>query len=568
MRKIIFILSLVLANINIAQAVDWGTDGTLTDAQRPGRSWMSNFSVVANVIAGSSLSDGIASCDSVVGIGNYCVIQVAQSPSDLPLLITRSKTKLQGVPGIVLQSSGNGAFIQIGDGIHQIMIDGLELHGHQATELSGVLVDSQNSFDIAILNNKIHNFDGLNDAHGIAAYGRGLANSSGIQHLIIEGNEVYAMRTGSSESIVVNGNVRNWEIKGNYVHDINNIAVDAIGGEGTAPPQVIDGKIFPGEYDAARYGFIENNLIENMSTLSNPAYDSKRSWAAGIYVDGAHHVRIANNLVTNAPWAYEIGAENCITSAHVLLENNTALNSYFGDLVIGGYAVGGYKENTNINCDPNNTIDTNEGHGYVENIAIQDNMFSSVGIVDSTINLQFRVTHTLIDQGVTPINDNGNGTAVGDGNAIKLGDQNIDPPSSGYGVETPSEGSIQSGVGLIRGWACDALSIAISIDDGPLLPVGYGTSREDTRTICGDANNGYGMVMAWGLLGEGTHILKTVKDGIEIGNVTFEVASIGGTGFTRGLSGTYELNNFPAPGENVTVRWSEPDQNFIIIDKQ
>ncbi len=567
MHKIILVISLLLASFSAAQAVDWGTDGTLTDAQRPDRGWMDNFSITPDVIADSSLSSGIASCDSVVGIGNYCVIQVAQSASDLPLLITRSKTKLQGVPGIVLQSSGNGAFIHIGDSTHQIMIDGLELYGHQATELSGILVDSQNSFDIAILNNKIHNFDGLDDAHGIAAYGRGLADSSGIQHLIIEGNEVYSMRTGSSESIVVNGNVRNWEIKGNYVHDVNNIAIDAIGGEGTASTQTISGKIFPGEFDTARYGFIENNTVNNMSTLSNPAYGSKISWAAGIYVDGAHHVRIANNIVSNAPWGFEIGAENCITSAHILLENNTSVKNYFGDLVIGGYAAGGYKENINIDCNPNNTIDANEGHGYVENIAIQHNTFVSVGPVDSTINLQLRITHTLIDQGVNPINDNENGVVSGDQNSIKKGTQSS-LPASPYGIETPATGSIQSGVGLIRGWACDALNIAISIDDGPLLPVGYGTSREDTRTICGDANNGYGMVMAWGVLGEGSHTLKTFKDGEKIGDVTFEVAGIGGTGFTSGLSGTYELDNFPAPGESVTVRWSEADQNFIIIDKQ
>ena len=47
--------------------------------------------------------------------------------------------------------------------------------------------------------------------------------------------------------------------------------------------------------------------------------------------------------------------------------------------------------------------------------------------------------------------------------------------------ESPSEGSIQSGVGLIRGWACDADDVAISIDDGAPIHIGYGTSREDTR---------------------------------------------------------------------------------------
>ena len=37
------------------------------------------------------------------------------------------------------------------------------------------------------------------------------------------------MRTGSSESIVINGNVQRWEISDNRVVNVNNIAIDAIG---------------------------------------------------------------------------------------------------------------------------------------------------------------------------------------------------------------------------------------------------------------------------------------------------------------------------------------------------
>ena len=134
--------------------------------------------------------------------------------------------------------------------------------------------------------------------------------------------------------------------------------------------------------------------------------------------------------------------------------------------------------------------------------------------------------------------------------------------------EVPGEGSIQSGVGIIRGWACDATKVEISIDSGERIPVAYGTSREDTVDICGDSNNGYGMVFAWGLLGEGMHRLQVFLDGhslIAIVDVEFAVTGIGDP-FAKGLTGTYELTDFPAIGESVTVQWSEPDQNFIIID--
>lgn len=37
--------------------------------------------------------------------------------------------------------------------------------------------------------------------------------------------------------------------------------------------------------------------------------------------------------------------------------------------------------------------------------------------------------------------------------------------------------------------------------------------------------------------------------------------------FVTGLSGDYDLENFPEAGQSTTVRWSQPDQNFIIIGR-
>lgn len=138
------------------------------------------------------------------------------------------------------------------------------------------------------------------------------------------------------------------------------------------------------------------------------------------------------------------------------------------------------------------------------------------------------------------------------------------PPYQGlFAHESPSPGSIQGGVGLIRGWACYADEVAISIDDGSPIQIAFGTSREDTRGVCGDADNGYGMVIAWGLLGNGPHRLTTFIDGLQADSVEFEVIAIG-DGFVRGLAGEYVIENFPAANERVRITWSEPDQNFIV----
>jgi hypothetical protein len=49
------------------------------------------------------------------------------------------------------------------------------------------------------------------------------------------GMRVHHLKTGSSESLVVNGNVTNFRITHNVVHDNNNIGIDVIGFERTAP---------------------------------------------------------------------------------------------------------------------------------------------------------------------------------------------------------------------------------------------------------------------------------------------------------------------------------------------
>lgn len=134
-----------------------------------------------------------------------------------------------------------------------------------------------------------------------------------------------------------------------------------------------------------------------------------------------------------------------------------------------------------------------------------------------------------------------------------------------YWPETPQAGSTQGGVGLIRGWACDASVIEVQFDELPRLPIGYGTSRTDTISRCGDDDNGYGAVFAWGTLGQGTHRMRTYIDDVLVADTEFEVAGFEDP-FIQGLEGTYQLNDFPQPGESVVVRWSEADQNFIIIE--
>ncbi len=130
--------------------------------------------------------------------------------------------------------------------------------------------------------------------------------------------------------------------------------------------------------------------------------------------------------------------------------------------------------------------------------------------------------------------------------------------------ESPSEGSYESGIGLIRGWVCNASTVEVEIDGGERRLTGYGTRRGDTATVCGTANTGYGLTLNWNALGTGLHTLRAFADGVEFSRVTFHVTTLG-EDFLRGVSGEYTLPDFPRAGSSVTVRWSEAHQNFVIV---
>jgi len=400
----------------------WGAN-PVDEKHRPKTAWLNAFSKTPDIVANGSINSAVEQCNAVVGEGKYCVIGIPGGVLNEHVEIFRSKTKLVGTDQTALRAGKPGTMFYIGDNTRYVAIENLKIEGMDVgnKSLFGIIVEGKSINCIAIRNNEIYGFSTNNgDAHAIALYGTGEKASEAIRNILISGNTIHDMRTGSSESIAVNGNVAKWQISNNDIYDINNIAIDIIGGEGTAPTRSKDGRTFPGKYDVARNGFIEDNFVENLHTSDNPAYDNEESWAAAIYIDGAHHVEIHDNVVENTAWAYEIGAENCMKTRHITMSGNSAMDSYFGDLVIGGYNTRGYLADRSIECDPAATDDSDEGHGYVRYISVYENDLASTSTSEDDILIQYRTTHTIIEQeGVDPVNDNGNGSARGDENAIR-----------------------------------------------------------------------------------------------------------------------------------------------------
>jgi hypothetical protein len=130
-------------------------------------------------------------------------------------------------------------------------------------------------------------------------------------------------------------------------------------------------------------------------------------------------------------------------------------------------------------------------------------------------------------------------------------------------LESPQQGSFESGIGLIRGWVCHANTIEIQIDGGNKRQVAYGTARGDTQSTCGHANTGFGFTYNWNVLSNGTHNLKAFADNVQFADVNFTTTNLG-TSYLTGANGQYTLANFPTTGKSATLKWSEPHQNFVI----
>lgn len=164
-------------------------------------------------------------------------------------------------------------------------------------------------------------------AHGLAVYGTSSAAS--LNNLIIDGNELYNLTLGQSESMALNGNVQSWSVTNNIVHDSNNIGIDAIGFEPTSPNPAVN---------QARDGYIGGNVVYNINDNNNPAYPPHDNSADGIYVDGGTRITIERNVLHNNNLGLELASEHAghVTSYVVARSNLIYLNTAPG-ISIGGF---------------------------------------------------------------------------------------------------------------------------------------------------------------------------------------------------------------------------------------
>ncbi len=219
-----------------------------------------------------------------------------------------------------------------------IVFAGFELAHHQRGSLEddtiGIEIEARDEDldHVFVFDNVIHDIGpGVIDqaecyynGHGIIAQAEGRK----ISGLWIDGNELYDLYVGHSEVVVVNGNVDGFRITNNYVHDVNNIAIDIIGYEKNST-------------ETARNGLVADNIVLDASNYwpycsrGNCTYPAGDESSDGIYVDGGADLIIEFNVVGRADHGIELQSENGELIRNTEVRFNVVFNSNYKNFTLG-----------------------------------------------------------------------------------------------------------------------------------------------------------------------------------------------------------------------------------------
>ncbi|MEA2520491.1 MAG: hypothetical protein QOI81_137 [Actinomycetota bacterium] len=311
-------------------------------------------------------------------------VEVSGNPTDGPIVFRNAPGDhpiLDGT-GLAVPTSFRGLFSI--DGRRYVTVQGFEIRNYTTAQAGhdpvGIWVTGA-SDHIQILDNRVHNIEtnvqdtNGGDAHGIAVYGTD--SDHPIDAVTIDGNQVYDCKLGSSESVVINGNVTGFAVTHNSVHDNNNIGIDVIGYEGKASDPSVD---------VARDGVVSDNLVYNIDSYGNPAYGTDRS-ANGIYVDGGRDIIVERNTIHDVNIGMEFASEHAGRStSYVTARDNVVYHASVIGLAIGGYDT--KRGNTEHCIIVNNTFYQDKGVELLVQFNTRDNIIEN-NIVVATSSRRF-----------------------------------------------------------------------------------------------------------------------------------------------------------------------------------
>ena len=260
------------------------------------------------------------------------------------------EVKIDGT-GMAFNGWGN-ALLQIRD-ISYITVEGLHLCNVTNTEKNsdpeGVYITGNSKY-VTLRKLKIYNIkssctkaqqdagDDWRSAHAIYVAGY---NTSPISGLLVEKCEIYDIHSGTSETFSLVGNVIDFTIQDNEVHDVENIGIIVAGGDNLNPGGDIS-------VNYARNGIIRRNKVYRCSHQNSTDYWGEGGYGAiGIYVCGGASTIIEQNEVWGCDRGIGLVSEsNIFPTKDCIVRNNIVYNNYRTGIYMGdyiGYTIGGTK---------------------------------------------------------------------------------------------------------------------------------------------------------------------------------------------------------------------------------
>ena len=279
-----------------------------------------------------------------------------------------------------------------------IIIENLTFKNVKGKDVQGISLSDGGQNHIIIRNNvfdslKTNGLDEDHNANGILLYG---SNKSGIKQVIIYNNTLTNNVLGYSEAISVAGNCEEVYVLQNTLKDNTNIGIDFYGNAGYCKTK---------ELDQPRKSVAIKNYIEK----SVSPYDD----CAGLYVDGARDIYLAENTIVKSQFGIEVGSEE--KNDKYPVKNILVKNNIMRDNTVVGMRIGGFEESkdetgvvhnctiigntisgshtavditktNNIVFDSNKMIDIDKffvdmefSSTYIKNIKFTNNIFSGTG---------------------------------------------------------------------------------------------------------------------------------------------------------------------------------------------
>jgi parallel beta-helix repeat protein len=211
--------------------------------------------------------------------------------------VGRATINGRGIAGADLIYLNHQSYVQI---VGFNLVNDLNVSDGSAIDLTG------SDDHVSILNNLIHNITGVR-ANAIRAYG--VDPTIGISNLVIAGNQIYQCDPAPSETVTLDGNVHDFQVANNFLHDCNNIGIDCIGGEGICTN--------PAE-DFAHNGTISGNRVTRMH------YHGAGREGVGIGLDGSRNIVVEQNTC----WADDVGIMVGAVHAGTTASGNTIRDNY------------------------------------------------------------------------------------------------------------------------------------------------------------------------------------------------------------------------------------------------